>query len=654
MSSTRLHGLLAAAALAFVSANGLVGCSSGLDDPPPLGGYGGLGGVGADGQTTLDNDPALLANEGTAPEVTEYLHLVTPDLAVCPTGAAFDEIGGFCVAANQALGPFSAGMVAECQKLGGGAQCTTAKWELALARRARGEGLCPVGTSVDLESGLCADDRYVYGPFDVTIIKECRLTGGGAQCDEQRFEKWYAPLLSFEDVSSTAGGATFKAVPSKLDEGCGSNAKLFNYYKSQDGFMKVRRAARAKLADIGAAGPNRPDRNGCATYLSYALKQSGAVSDMPIQPGTEEFRDALLKRGWKVIKDPAQFQPGDVIISRDRKGVPGHPDHVYMYAGSKDGAPGTGYVIDNQGTLLHERNVSASGSKTRAAYALRAPNAKTGSNCGEKVTNDAMESEDSCAGRADGWYCSDLREYSAYQCVGSQIKIGFQCAQGQTCSRVSAQPEDKAQMSGQNPACGAQPAAPSSGQTCKSDGQCNPGSNGAGKICSGGQCVAGCKASYQCPGASTCQAGQCTGGASGGSGGSGTPGASGTTVGNGNGNTSASSFGAKGTGYYPSNSGLEGGFKDRIGNKLNTLQDFLAGKAPYVSVAMDSKAFGYGTKIRIDELERKYGKVIDFRVVDTGGAFVGKGTSRLDICVANAAASLDSTINGVLSVRVVP
>ena len=108
-------------------------------------------------------------------------------------------------------------------------------------------------------------------------------------------------------------------------------------------------------------------------------------------------------------------------------------------------------------------------------------------------------------------------------------------------------------------------------------------------------------------------------------------------------------FTAKGTGYFPDNSPMEGGFKDRMGKPLHTLQDFLAGKAPYVSVAMDSKAFPYGTKLRIPELEKKYGRPIEFRVVDTGGAFKGKGTSRIDICTANRKASLDPTINGKLT-----
>ena len=111
---------------------------------------------------------------------------------------------------------------------------------------------------------------------------------------------------------------------------------------------------------------------------------------------------------------------------------------------------------------------------------------------------------------------------------------------------------------------------------------------------------------------------------------------------------SGKTFVARGTGYFPDSSAIEGGFNDRIGKPLHTLQDFLAGRAPYVSVAMDSTAFPYGTRLRIPELEQKYGRQIDFRVVDTGGAFRGRGTGRIDVCVANARASYDPTVNGTL------
>lgn len=112
-------------------------------------------------------------------------------------------------------------------------------------------------------------------------------------------------------------------------------------------------------------------------------------------------------------------------------------------------------------------------------------------------------------------------------------------------------------------------------------------------------------------------------------------------------------FRAKATAYYPDASPLEGGFVDRKGARLRTLQQFLAGDAEYVSVAMDTKAFAYGQKLRIRELEAKYGRPIEFRVVDTGGAFKGKGKTRIDVCVANRKASLDASVNGTLTIDVV-
>ena len=114
-----------------------------------------------------------------------------------------------------------------------------------------------------------------------------------------------------------------------------------------------------------------------------------------------------------------------------------------------------------------------------------------------------------------------------------------------------------------------------------------------------------------------------------------------------------SSFTSHGTGYYPDSSALEGGFVDRAGKPLQTLQKFLAGGAAYVSVAMDSSAFKYGARLRIKELDAKYGRAIIFRVVDTGGAFRGKGRTRIDICTASRKASLDPTINGTLHIDVI-
>lgn len=90
---------------------------------------------------------------------------------------------------------------------------------------------------------------------------------------------------------------------------------------------------------------------------------------------------------------------------------------------------------------------------------------------------------------------------------------------------------------------------------------------------------------------------------------------------------------------------MEGGGDDRGGGKLHTLQDFLAGNAPYVSVAMDIPAFPYGTMLCIPILDQKYKKQIVFRVVDSGDAFKGKGRTRADVCVSNRTESYDTALN---------
>jgi hypothetical protein len=121
--------------------------------------------------------------------------------------------------------------------------------------------------------------------------------------------------------------------------------------------------------------------------------------------------------------------------------------------------------------------------------------------------------------------------------------------------------------------------------------------------------------------------------------------------------TSGDIFQARGTGYYPDSSSLEGGFLDTRDQPLRTLQGFLNDRDEYVSVAMDmdpnTRPFQYGQRLRIYELEQKYGRQIEFRVVDTGGAFRGMGRSRIDICTDDFAASNDSTINGTLTIAAV-
>ncbi len=111
------------------------------------------------------------------------------------------------------------------------------------------------------------------------------------------------------------------------------------------------------------------------------------------------------------------------------------------------------------------------------------------------------------------------------------------------------------------------------------------------------------------------------------------------------------------TGYYPHASLMQGGFKNRFGGRLFSLEAFLAGKAPYVTVALDylgSMKVHHKKFFCIPALEKayaeemapsvrkKFGGRIPFKVMDTGGAFKRKGFAKLDVCHSTRAGAWDA------------
>jgi hypothetical protein len=60
-----------------------------------------------------------------------------------------------------------------------------------------------------------------------------------------------------------------------------------------------------------------------------------------------------------------------------------------------------------------------------------------------------------------------------------------------------------------SPSAGSPSSSAGVGKACASHGQCNPGNDGSGLICVSSKCVAGCVSNAQCPGSTSCQAGQC-------------------------------------------------------------------------------------------------------------------------------------------------
>lgn len=382
--------------------------------------------TGADNGVDIESGPDV---DETGDDLKTPMWFAIGDTVACPTGATFDATSGFCTQGGRALGPFPAAMVTAC-KSAGGASCDDVNWDLATAKQVRGQDTCPAGSSIHETLGVCSDGTFAYGPFPQTMADDCAMLGGGDSCSGLRFDLKFVPELPADDV--TDGVAT---------QGAGNNcsqlnARMFANYGTRAGYDSVSRAAMRVL---------HTRHNGCATWLSEAIRAAGG--NVPVNESTNGLRDALKARGWTVIRNRSDLQPGDVIITHDRAGVPGHPDHVYMFGGWAGSNP---KAVDNQG-FMYARTPG----RSPIAYGLRAPGGSSGGSCGTtKATpsdsTDAGPTLDSCANKADGWYCSEYISYGAFECSNHTIAGGWQCGGGTVCRPNGS---GHATLSGQNPGC---------------------------------------------------------------------------------------------------------------------------------------------------------------------------------------------------------
>lgn len=95
----------------------------------------------------------------------------------------------------------------------------------------------------------------------------------------------------------------------------------------------------------------------CATYVSWVLQEAGYLTESEHNDGADNLTNLLINKGWTVITDINQFQPGDVLT---------YSSHVEIYAGD-----GTVY---NAGSGNAIRNSSPQSKNISKARALRAPN----------------------------------------------------------------------------------------------------------------------------------------------------------------------------------------------------------------------------------------------------------------------------------------
>jgi hypothetical protein len=407
-----------------------LGACSDADPVSSLSGAGG-GGTTSEADLTAGSDV-----DETAAEASTPWWFTTADTAACPTGTAFDDDHGFCTDGQRALGPFTQAMIAAC-KSAGERGCDDINWPAERAARLRGEETCPRGAAIDPNLGVCVEGAYAFGPFDAPMIEECEQRGG-TTCRSMRWEtSWITPVPAEDAIEEDDGsGLSTQTRPS-----CGGlNERLYAIYTTSQGYSTV---SRLGMRTLGTR------KNGCATWLSHAIRQSGV--QMPVRSGTERFRDELKGRGWVVIRNKEDLRPGDVIITKDRKGRPGHPDHVYMFAGWQDARLAIPIAVDNQG-FTHARGPA----KSPIAYGLRAPDSNDGPGCEATSaapppsSSDDPPQKDSCAAKSDGWYCSDLRDFSSYRCAAGLISGGWQCGDNTVCRKDSG---GRATMYGEHPGC---------------------------------------------------------------------------------------------------------------------------------------------------------------------------------------------------------
>ncbi|XP_033333804.2 uncharacterized protein LOC117224777 [Megalopta genalis] len=91
--------------------------------------------------------------------------------------------------------------------------------------------------------------------------------------------------------------------------------------------------------------------------------------------------------------------------------------------------------------------------------------------------------------------------------------------------------------------------------------------------------------------------------------------------------------------------------------KLRTLQDFLDGRAEFVTVSMDlDSGIPYGTKVCIPEINEKFGNQIPLQVRDRSHYkdVITKSPdfSHVDICVRTEEDTYDSYVNGIVTLYV--
>ena len=104
-----------------------------------------------------------------------------------------NSLGGYFYSNGEnALGPFTQGMLQKCRDLDGGNVCNTQEWPEPLFLKAYGNGRCPDGSRLNQILGYCVEGNQALGPFSQKLVAACKDADGGDACGSTR---WSSALL---------------------------------------------------------------------------------------------------------------------------------------------------------------------------------------------------------------------------------------------------------------------------------------------------------------------------------------------------------------------------------------------------------------------------------------------------------------------------
>jgi hypothetical protein len=232
----------------------------------------------------------------------------------------------------------------------------------------------------------------------------------------------------------------------------------------------------------------------------------------------------------EVEQDPGSIEQGsEELISSvsckertDTAYTSGSPSKIQVITiGGKPTSKATGHAFLKMQKAAHEAGVYLainSGFRTMSEQQYFYNCYKTGScNNGNLAAKPGYSNHQSGIAldlTTSSWLANNASKYGFIRTVPSEAwhyeysgaDPGGPCSGGRS---TETNVDDAPAAPSSSPSAGSPSSSAGVGKACASHGQCNPGNDGSGLICVSSKCVAGCVSNAQCPGSTSCQAGQC-------------------------------------------------------------------------------------------------------------------------------------------------